>query len=35
MYNMNCIFNECHELKEIKGINKLNTSKVKAMGGML
>ena len=32
--NMPSIFNECHELKEIKGINKFNTSKVTAMNGM-
>ena len=25
------MFNECHKLKEIKGINKFNTNKVTAM----
>ena len=28
---MGCMFNECHELKEIKGINKFDTSNVKNM----
>ena len=28
------MFNECHKLKEIKGINKFNTSKVNNMGAM-
>ena len=28
------MFNECHKLKEIKGINKFNTSKVTAMNTM-
>ena len=31
MYSM---FNECHKLKQIIGINKFNTFKVTNMGGM-
>ena len=31
---MGCLFSECHKLKEIKGIDKFNTSKVKGMRGM-
>ena len=31
---MSWMFNECHKLKEIKGINKLNTSKVNTMNAM-
>ena len=26
--NMECMFNRCYKLKEIKGLNKFNTSKV-------
>ena len=29
--SMKCMFNRCHKLKEIKGINKFNTSKVNNM----
>ena len=29
--NMSFMFNECHKLKEIKGINKFNTNKVTDM----
>ena len=32
--NMGCMFNECHKLKEIKGINKFNTNQVTNMGAM-
>ena len=32
--NMKCMFNECHKLKEIKGINKFNTDKVTNMNSM-
>ena len=32
---MNHMFNECHKLKEIKGINKFNTNKVTDMQSML
>ena len=32
--DMSYMFNECHELKEIKGINKFNTSKVTTMRRM-
>ena len=28
------MFNECNKLKEIKGLNKFNTSKVTSMSGM-
>ena len=31
---MRHMFNECYELKEIKGMKKFNTSKVKMMGEM-
>ena len=31
---MKLMFNHCYKLKEIKGINKFNTSKVNNMGGM-
>ena len=31
---MGYMFNKCHELKEIKGINKYNTNKVTNMEGM-
>ena len=31
---MKCMFNECHNLKEIKGINKINSSKVNNMSAM-
>ena len=31
---MGCMFNECHELKEIKAINQFNTSKVTNMRAM-
>ena len=32
--DMSFMFNNCHKLKEIKGINKFNTNKVKDMSGM-
>ena len=32
--NMSCMFNECHKLKEIKGIDKFNTNKVTDMKAM-
>ena len=32
--NMSFMFNECHKLKEIKGINKFTTNKVTDMSGM-
>jgi len=32
--DMYCMFNHCHKLKEIKGIEKFNTSKVITMRGM-
>ena len=32
--NMSFMFNHCHKLKEIKGINKFNTNKVIAMNSM-
>ena len=32
--NMSYMFNECHKLKEIKGINNFNTSKVTDMSRM-
>ena len=32
--DMSFMFNLCHKLKEIKGINKFNTNKVKAMNSM-
>ena len=31
---MGWMFNHCHKLKEIKGINQFNTNKVTNMGGM-
>ena len=31
---MECMFNECHKLKEIKGINKFNTNNVTNMKAM-
>ena len=31
---MGWMFNECHKLKEIKGINNFNTSKVTNMSAM-
>jgi len=31
---MQWMLNDCHELKEINGINKFNTSKVNKMGGI-
>ena len=33
--NMEVMFNKCHKLKEIKGINKFITNQVTNMGGML
>ena len=32
--NMKYMFNKCHKLKEIKGINNFNTTKVTIMNGM-
>ena len=32
--DMGWMFNECHKLKEIKGINKFNTNKVTNMKAM-
>ena len=32
--NMSYMFNHCHKLKEIKGINKFNTNKVTDISGM-
>ena len=32
--DMSGMFNECHKLKEIKGINKFNTNKVETFSGM-
>ena len=32
--NMSYMFNECHKLKEIKGINKFDTNNVKDMNSM-
>ena len=31
---MGLMFNECHKLKEIKGMNKFNTNQVTNMSGM-
>ena len=32
--NMEYMFNKCHKLKEIKGINKFNTNEVTNMNSM-
>ena len=32
--SMECMFNQCHKLKEIKGINCLQTFNIKNMGNM-